>query len=169
MTYDFRLVRNGRGMGSFLDPPNSPQAEYEVLGWYSAHRTREPDCSMSLEAALADPDVPEGMKRRIRELFTNADMQPTEEWLSQVYGYFKNCYSPDGEDRNVSNCLIVTPDPDGGYKLGTFGRDGHVDEPPPIETSLAVMHVRKWFPDHEPRPDLLVSGQWGKPRTEGDS
>lgn len=165
---DVRLVNSGHGMGSFLDPPNSPQAQYEVHMWYGAHRTREADCIMSLEGALKDPDVPESIKRRIRKLFEDADMRPTEEWLSQVYGYFKNCYSPDGVDRNVSRCLIVTlakqqPQREGErYRVGSFGEHAYGDDPPPIETSLAVIYVRHWFPDHEPRADLLIHGRWGK-------
>jgi hypothetical protein len=175
MTYDFRLIKSEHGMGSFLDPPNSPQMQYEVIGWYSAHRTREPDCMMSLESALKDDDIPEGMKRRIRKLYEDADMQPTEEWLEQVYGYFKNCYSPDGEDRNVSNCLIVSPNIQTvwvgggenwkqigfGYTLGTFGKDGWMMEKPDPNTSLAVLHIRKFFPDHAIREDLLDAGRWG--------
>lgn len=161
MTYTFKLIKSEHGIGSFLDPPNSPQAQYEVVGWYSAHRTREPDCAMSLESALEDPDVSEGMKRRIRKLYEDANMQPTEDWLKQVYSYFKNCYSPDGEDRNVSNCIIISPnvERDGqmgfGYKVGTFGRDGWINERPSADTSLAVMLIRKFFPDHKPRTDLL--------------
>ena len=167
MTVEFRIIKGSQG--SFLDPPDSPTTKYSVVGWYSGHRTREPDASMSLDYALSDPDVPEVIKARIRKLYEDADMQPTEEWLAQVYSYFKNCYSPDGEDRNVSRCLIISPNLNlvtvsrgvnytqlgFGYAVGTFGKDGWITERPDPSTSLAVMHIRKFFPDHEVRMDLL--------------
>ena len=163
---EVRIVKGS--MGSFLDPPNSPQRQYRVIGWDRPHRTREPDFSMSLEGALDSDWISEGIKRRIQALYDCADMQPTEEWLSSVYGYFKNCYSPDGKDRNVSNCLIVRlakqqPQREGErYRIGTFREQPYGDELPDPNKALAVMHIRKFFPDHEIREDLLINGKWGR-------
>jgi hypothetical protein len=135
----FRIVAGS--MSSFLDPPGSPQREYHVVERYANGKEAS---SLSLLHAIDQDYVPAEIKAEIALLYAAAEMEPTEEWLSQVYGYFKNCYSPDGKDRSVANARIIDSD----SRL-------------PIETSLAVMHVRSFFPDHEPREDLLTAGKWG--------
>lgn len=123
-------------MGSFLDPPGSPQREWEVIeGGFG-----NPQAMMSLRGALEAEWVPESVKERVRRLFERADIRCTEEWLREVYAYFRRCYSPDGVDRNVSICAI------------DYSPNGPARDP---NHHLAVMLVRTWFPDHEPRMDLI--------------
>jgi hypothetical protein len=115
-------------MGCFLDPPGSPQYDYEVregrsTGFYS------------LEAAL-EYGLP-GVQDRIRALYRAAPIRCTEDWLADVYRYFRHCYSPDGVSCNVSDCII----------------DRENARSP--ETHLAVLFVRKWFPCHAPRLDRI--------------
>ncbi|HTE63091.1 MAG TPA: hypothetical protein VK631_22235 [Solirubrobacteraceae bacterium] len=134
MTTPARVVAGQ--MGCFLDPPGSPQYEYEVI----EGPTRNPRSITSLNGALKDELTPEHVKAQIRGLFERADIRCTEEWLREVYAYFRRCYSPDGVDRNVSICVI------------DYSPNGPTRDP---NHHLAVMLVRTWFPDHEPRMDLI--------------
>jgi hypothetical protein len=156
------VLEDGRGQGGFLDPPGYPTHRFAFLE-YRGSRSTDYESAISVDTAGEYSWVPAAVKGRARRLLAEHPPQCTEEWLRSVYGYFRGCYSPDGEDRNVSRCLIVKPNPDGdGYVLGPFGRDGHLDELPPADRHLAVMQVRRFFPDHEPREDLIANPPpWG--------
>lgn len=133
------VIVAGSGMGGFLDPPGSLSHNYHVEE-YRGSRSSDAEGAMSLNSALRDSWVPAGIKHEIRRLQATEHKQITEDWLESVYRHFQRCYSPDGETRNVSECLIVEPDS---------------EDLPPINWHLAVMFVRSHFPDHEPREDLL--------------
>lgn len=120
--------------GGFLDPPGSPQHSYEVAEMAGNHRQIG---WLSVEAAATEEWVPEATRAACQRLLDTAKVVPSEAWLAQVYSYFANCYSPDGINRNAGDCII---DP-----------EGEIDP----ERSLAVLHIRQWFPDHEIRADLL--------------
>lgn len=161
------LVREG--MGGFLDPPGAISHDWSLEFWRGPN-SKEAEESYGLSAALGESYIPEPIKARIRAHIEAHDRpEMTEEWVRSVYAYFRHCYSPDGEDRNVSRCDIVKPNPDGdGYVWGTFGRDRVTDEPPPAERHLAYLCVREHFPDHTPRLDLIAAPpQWGS--TSNDS
>lgn len=131
---------DGQGIGGHLAPPGDPSLRYTVR----EGSRNNPLSLMSLESAVTEDYVPEDIRQRAAGILAKAQRTPSETWIAQVYGYFKNSYSPDGVDRNVSNALI----------FGKFW--GNADEPrPPAERSLAVMFIRQYFPDHEPRLDLL--------------
>lgn len=130
--WTYRIVRDS--MGSFLDPPGSPQHTFSVRGWYGVFATRDADFHGSLWSALDDEYCPESVKERIRDLFKSAELRASDAWLDQVYGYFKNCYAPEDGDRDVQRAIILKPD----------------DEPLPPERHLAYLHVKQWFPDTEP-------------------
>lgn len=117
-------------MGSFLDPPGSPQRHWMVIDGL----TRNPRAMMSLTGALAEEWVPESVKVRVRQLLADAAIECSEGWLREVYSYYRGYYSPDGKDRNVANAVT-----------GERGPSHH----------LAVLAVREWFPEHEPRMDLI--------------
>jgi hypothetical protein len=110
---------------------------------------------MGLAGAIEAPDAPEHIKNRARDLLAAHPGEPSEEWVQSVYAYFRNCYSPDGVDRNVSRCLILK------------------GERPPVDLSkayaparhLAYLFVRQFVPDHRPRVDLIEAPpEWGEPR-----
>lgn len=92
---------------------------------------------LSLEGAANDENIPADFRARVQKLLDEAELVESELWVRNVYGYFRNCYSPDGVSQNASDAAIE--------------RNSH--RPP--EHHLAVMAIRKYFPDHEPRLDLI--------------
>jgi hypothetical protein len=150
------LAGRNEGMGGFLNPPGDAEHTYSVAE-YRGSRSTEAESMMSLRGALAESWVPEPVKAVARRKLAECKGEATEGWLRDVYRHFRNCYSPDGENRNASDCLIVKASPDGnGFVLGSFGKDGWMAELPPADHHLAVMYVRQFFPDHEPRTDLIL-------------
>lgn len=139
MTWGLR--RDGHGLGGFLHPPGHPGLSWVIVEHDG--RRREPDDFYSIEAALdIDMPVPTGTRRQALALLNNATLVRSEAWERNVYGYFANCYSPDGVDRDVSKCVI----PAEGAEL------------PPPERHLAYLLVRRYFgPEVEPRLDLIAN------------
>lgn len=140
------------GMGGFLSPPGDPAHTYAFLE-YRGSRSMDYETSMSVESAATEKWVPARVRAKAKQILASAKRECTDEWVESIYRYFRNCYSPDGVDRNVSNCLIVKPNPNGfGY---VHGESGWLESLPPAEHHLAVLYIRKYFPDHEPRMDLI--------------
>jgi hypothetical protein len=156
----FRIVRNGQGMGNFMAPPGHPDHFYEVRGYWprddrpvNIARRREADSYGSLSSVLDDDGsgYPAGVRDQARRIRDRAELVCSEMWVRQVYGYFRNSYSPDGSDENVSSAVSTGP----------------------AERHLGYLCVRSYFPDHTPRLDLIANpgkgyGSWpctkcGKP------
>jgi hypothetical protein len=114
---------------------------------YRGSRSASYETCMSVQAAASDEWVPEPVKARARRLLEASAVECSEDWVRSVYAYFRNCYSPDGVDRNVSRCVI----PKG-------------DDPTPEPTRhLAYLCVRSHFSEHEPRVDLIKDPPaWGR-------
>lgn len=151
----YRFARGSSG--NFLDPPGSPQHDQHIEGWFTSEgkdarrrfyaKRDEADLYASLDYALhpwSNTDVPDSLKRQVQALFDKAELVCSERWQRSVYAYFHNSYSPDGENRNVGDAVID-------------------DEEHPPEHHLGYLHVKSWFPDHEPRLDLIADGKgwWG--------
>lgn len=130
----WRIVASG--MGGFMDPPGAPSHSHSVEDGPAYN----PSCCMSLESALAESYVPEHIKARVRGIIAQAEITYPESWVRSVYAYFACCYSPDGVDRNVSNCIVD--------RSPTFP----VRDP---ARHLGVLFIRRWLPEHEPRMDLI--------------
>lgn len=165
-----RIVR-GSG-GSFLCPPGHP-----MLTWHlESGRTDDPDLIAGLDYALKNEygDVPAHIQAKVQALYDLATLVESEEWVKQVYGYFRNCYSPDGVERNVSKALIVGqaeslypghPLVESGERVlseySSLNRGPIVtaDDPRIVPTShLGYLYVRTHFPDHAIRLDLIENG-----------
>lgn len=126
--------------GSFLCPPGHP-AHFQHIehGPY-----QDPDLIAGLDYALQNEygDVPDALRAKVQALFDDATFIESEAWVQIVYGYFHNCYAPENGSRNVSDAIIPR---------------GHQTLPPP-ERHLGFLMVRKYFPDHELRKDLIAGG-----------
>jgi hypothetical protein len=105
---------------------------------------RNPNLIAGLDYALDNSygDVPATVRAQVRRLYEEATPVRSELWERMVYGYFRNCYAPEDGDRNVSNAIIP--------RIGA--------PVPPAERHLAYLMVREYFPDAEPRVDLIASG-----------
>jgi hypothetical protein len=124
--------------GSFLTPPGHPMHFHHV----EDGPAKNPNLIAGLDYALGDPygDVPVDLQARVRALYDATTLVDSELWQRMVYGYFRNCYSPDGTNRDVGDAII---DPTRSL---------------PPERHLAFLAVKTYFPDAEPRLDLIASG-----------
>lgn len=180
----WRIKAGKGGAGSFLCPPGHPALTHTLEGFHSSGdgvpqvtRASGPDYLGGIgDHAGQLPDyVPGYIKAHADRLHASAVLVCSPDWVANVYGYFRNSYSPDGEDRNVSNSVI--------YKPGACAKCGgradaapHVagrptprwvksswhkftpPERPPAERHLGYLCVRSYFPDHV--PDLaLIDGR----------
>lgn len=138
----FEIVREG--MGGFLNPPNDAEHTFSLV----AKRRGREIAAYSLREALKANEVPEDVKERIRALLDEHKPVFTEEWEHSVYNYFRNCYSPDGINRNVSDCIV---DPENRQ---------------PKEHHLAYLFIKQFFPDYQPNEYLILNngdkGAWSR-------
>lgn len=139
-----KIVRNTSGYGSFLVPPGHPDHLYEVRdGRGGDHHV----CTISY-AATHNVSSSERVSARIRQQarLLLADVKPvwSELWCRCIYGYFKNCYlGPDGE--TDAGKLLVKPADVLPFDLYTPDRHA------------ATAYIRRYFPDHQPRLDLIAN------------
>lgn len=90
-------------------------------------------------------------------------------WERVVYGYFRNCYLPDSGSRKADDLIIRTWDCACGKSCTSrlklqehYAADGQdlsrhwTMDPPPPERHRAVDYIREFFPDHQPRIDLII-------------
>lgn len=120
------------GMGGFLNPPGHAEHNWSI---------GDGNGSASLTYALTQPWVSDELKRAIRALLLTNPGTFTPEWEANCYAYFRNCYSPDGVQRNVS---------------------GLMSNGPP-EYHAAYLHIKKFFPVYAPNLELIANPpKWGK-------
>jgi hypothetical protein len=149
------LIEDERGQGGFLAPPGHASHSLRVEE-YRGSRSSESESSLSVDSALTEEWVPSALKVAICKAMAQYEAQCTEDWVQSIYSYFGNCYSPDGVNRNVSDCLIVKANEGGfGYVTGPFGADGWLESLPPAEHHLGYLYVKQYFPEHTPRTDLI--------------
>jgi hypothetical protein len=148
----FKLMggHNG-GSGSAFDPPGYPTLSWSLYGWGSksmATRWGTDGAKFigsikELDDGWVAEDAGPVLRARVRGMFERWEAErgePSELWVQSVYAHFRNCYSPDGADRNVSSCTI--------WKTGPR---------PPAESHLGFLFVREYYPDHQPRADLIAN------------
>lgn len=128
------INNDGQGAGGFLCPPGHPAHRYAVISKTSNRWNARETGFYALETAATEDYVPESIRRRCRAILDGATLVCSEAWVRMVYAYFRNCYSPDGIDRDCSHTV----------KSG------------PPERHLAVLMVRRYFPNHEVRLDLIA-------------
>lgn len=141
----FKDGRDG-GSGSFLCPPGHPNLKYSVYV-YEGHR-REPNMITSVEGAATDEYLPESARRRAQKMLDDADLVCSEMWVRNVYGYFRHMYVPVDGSRKATDLIDVTRVP--ADEREHFTPERHA----------AVATVREYFPDHEPRVDLIKDSSY---------
>jgi hypothetical protein len=171
----YRIINDGQGCGGFMCPPGHPNHSYVVHGYYGG-RPRPvsgPNLIASLDYLIKNEygDVPPDVQARAREIMDRAELTCSESWLRNVYGYFRNSYSPDGVNRNVGDSISSSrlhcecgeafwSEPGlNRHLVNSTEREDHGRLPtplPPPEHHLGYLCVREYFPDHEPRLDLIA-------------
>lgn len=189
--YQFRTGKDG-GSGSFLCPPGHPNLRYSIYGFHSpgsgtprVNRPSGPDVIMSLEGLAEDEGgyYPKPAVERARRILAEATAEPSEKWVRHTYAYFRNSYSPDGTNRNVSDAIssgkahcqcgedfwnrkslnrhvdserATTTGPEGRSARGNAGHYEITKPPPPAEHHLGYLAVKEYFPGHQVREDLIA-------------
>lgn len=176
MTKPLYILKNdGQGSGGFLAPPGHPSHFYSVEGYWGGRikPVNGPDLIAGIGFLIKNEygDVPAELKARAQQIMDSAVLVYSEKWIRNVYGYFRNSYSSDGTDRNVSHAIS-------SGKLHCHcgqefwnrkGLDYHLDKSgigqsdhyevavplPPAEHHLGYLMVREYFPEHTPRLDLI--------------
>jgi len=119
---------------------------------YTSARARNPIsitgiAYLTTDEAYATP----ALRERARKILADAELKCSELWIRHVYGYFKNMYVPESGSRNISD---LVSDPKNVL---------------PPERHAAVAMIREYFPDHQPRTDLIADpgkGYGGHPCTK---
>lgn len=125
-------IDQDEAMGTFMLPPGHVDFDYNVNG-------------ESLHKALKDPEIPEALKEEARGLIEQAEPVESDLWVRSVYGYYRNMFlNPD----------LVTDEwkSAGDLFLGRTMQESDRDP----QRHAAVLHIRKYFPEHEPRMDLIA-------------
>lgn len=153
----YRIDRDGQGAGGFLAPPAHQAHSYVLRGWASkavATRYGINGCNSisGINYALADEfDGSAEVKAQAARIIAESakavadSAPPSALWVAMVYGYFRNCYSPDGINRNASDCLIWKPKADATV-CPTWAKPQH---------HLAFLTIRQYFPNATPDLDLI--------------
>lgn len=129
----------GEGASGFLCPPGHYNHTHSL--WeYNGPRGRTEIGIFGLDYIddeHADPS-PE-IRAQVERIRKATKLVASEAWVRMVYGYFKTMYLPESGSRNVSD-LLARPSND-----------------LPPERHAAVHMTREYFPDHEPRVDLIAN------------
>jgi hypothetical protein len=163
------LIKSDSGSGGFLCPPGHPAHEYAVKGWgskASATRGNSPSLIAGIDYLFQNEygDVSPELQAQARKIMDEAELACSESWVRSVYGYFRGSYSPDGTDRNVSNAVHPATACECGYqRWSAKALEIHLSESyghramelPPADHHLGYLTVRKYFPGHQPRTDLI--------------
>lgn len=101
--YHYKIVKGSSS--SFLCPPGHPRHSWTLEG-YETTRHRNPMSIGAVDDALADDfDGFDVIKDRVRKIFNEAELIPSEMWIRSVYGYFRNSYAPENLNRDVSKSI----------------------------------------------------------------
>ena len=145
------------GMGGFLNPSTHPEHEWSVRSTYGD--TFSMSLSKAAESSWLEGAEGRNPKIRAKTLLKNwkaPDINSPEiqDWIHQVLGYFKNCYSGQDKDGNISwnaGDLRIMKDAD-----PVLNQDIHA----------GVHLIRKYYPDFKATKEDFDNGYWGsKPQT----
>ena len=137
-------IKSG-GHGGFLNPPTHPEHDYHV------ESTKKDDFSISLSSAVETDWIIDSVREKAKEMLDawvrpDIDSDEVQDWIHQVLGYFENCYSPDGINRNAGNCKITHGNP---FEIG-------------IMRHLGVLFILQYYPEYEPKGLDFMNAYWGK-------
>ena len=148
-----RIVQ--RGMGGFLCPPLHPEHTHHVQTHLEQRHANRG--GMSLTAAAECDELDELVRETAKYLLAmwSRNRPPLKavavrEWVREVLGYFRNCYrNPKlaGEVAWHAQHLDIDPKRD----ALTHAAD-----------HAGVHHVRKYYPEYEPKAEDFALARWGK-------
>lgn len=147
---DYRTYKiiEGDGSGGFLCPPGHPNHRYSLHEFVSP-RGRKVIGIFSIDyALLGDHAATPQIKLQVAKIYGKSELVCSEKWIRHVYGYFRNCYLPESGEKAADKLLIVKP--------GQKDDQGNPIPLPSPERHRAADLIREYFPDHQPREDLIA-------------
>ena len=126
---NYYLIDEGYVIEGTLNPPNNPEEKFSITEVRGGRRV----FIYSLREALNHQQLPEKVREVAQRAIKQHPPQVTEEWVVEVYKKFCRWYSPDGISRKVTD-------------IRSEGKPEH---------NLGYLYVKDFFPDHQPRTDLL--------------
>jgi hypothetical protein len=123
---------NNKGMGGFLNPPEQAEHNFSIIEKRGGHEVG----SYSLTGAIKESWIPQEVKSIAKQYLNKYPGIITEDWIKEVYKYFRYCYSKDGINRSVSDCII----------------DKENKEP---KKHLGYLFIKEFDNNHNVRTDLL--------------
>jgi hypothetical protein len=142
------------GMGGFLNPPTHPEHYRSVKSYQGNHFFMS--LSFATECERLDDETRNGAAVILSNwVKPSINDEPVQDWIYRVLGYFHNCYSIDGKDRDVNNCLIwIEKDKKSfGDKWKNFQRNRN--------RHIGVMFIREFYPEYMPTDDDFHNAYWG--------
>lgn len=134
----YRIVKNGKGLGGFLCPPGHWNHTYVANEYRSGHDKEEPSGIFSLDSVMDQDTVfPVSIRNQVQKIMDQSTLILSEKWVRYVYGFFVGIYVPESGDRKASELIC-----------------SHT--PVPGLVHAATAHIRDFFPDHQPREDLIT-------------
>lgn len=110
----------------------------------SSNRWNAYECgSYALDSVTEYDWIPDGIRRRATELLATAERVESPAWVAMVYGYFRNMWAPSGTMWSTTTDLVSAR---AGQMPDGFALDWHA----------GAVFVRKYFPDHVTRSDLIA-------------
>ncbi len=132
------LDENQAGNGSFLEHPNHPTHFWGAVEVMKNGRG-DYGCS-SIESYR-------GLFKEVDDIYAKTKIRTATDpvsidWIRQVLGYFKNCYSPDGKEWSANKLVIK--------------KDGEVN------LHAGIHHIRKTYPGYVATKEDWENAYWGK-------
>lgn len=135
-------------MGSFLNPPTHPEHSFSVASTYGN------TFSMSLSSAAKDESLNESTRIAASNLLKlweapTRESPEVQDWIAQILGYFKGCYSGQDSQGNLSwnaSDLRILPD---------------IDPVLNCDIHAGVHFIRKYYPHFTPTKAHFESAYWG--------
>lgn len=151
-TNSARLNRNS-GMGGFLNPPTHPEHSISV------ESIKRDDFCMSLSSAAECEWLSPYIRQLAREELESwrapaIDSLAIQEWIAQVLGYFRGCYS--GNDSTGAQ----------SWNVADLRIDSKVDPVLNADLHAGVHLVRKYYPEFTPTPEHFAGAYWGTKKVE---
>jgi len=135
-----RIIDDGQGMGGYASPPGHVNLRYSYEVDVKRRNRWDEDAYMQIKYAAEGENVPEEVRAKAAELIAAQKLVCSEAWMGHVYHHYQRCYYPAGVINRERSANTGEPEHHGGY-----------------------LTVKQYFPDHEPRLDLIASG--GHPAT----
>lgn len=138
MTRYYKIVE-GEGASGHLCPPGHYNHRYSLYEYNSPRSRSETGIGNLDQLRRPEADALPIVLAQAKKIFAATELIESEAWIRSVYGYFKSRYAPKSGTRDVSKAVS---DPTNSISP---------------ERHLAVLCIREYFPDHEPRIDLIMN------------